>query len=275
MTKYSIIIPAFNEEELIGALLTALSVPEILRLCEIIVVCNGCDDRTHEISTSFKDVTTAESRPGKSNALNKGDQIAGDLFPRLYMDADVQISPESVLLLLRSLDTSSVRAAAPVVQYATENYSFLVRRWSCAHETIPRLVQRRLQRMDGGGLYGVSRAGRGRFGLFPDIRADDTFFFNQFTPDERILVKDALAVVRPAKTVRQLIRTQTRIVIGNRELALLFPSSDFEPTPNSTKWIASWRKPQLINVMVWIGVAVVVRLRIFAKRNSEVREPWR
>jgi hypothetical protein len=27
--------------------------------------------------------------------------------------------------------------------------------------------------------------------------------------------------------------------------------------------------------MVWIGVAVVVRLRIFAKRNSEVREPWR
>ena len=53
---YSIIVPAFNEEELLPATLTRLreAMERVSRLSgELIVTDNGSDDRTAEIAASF------------------------------------------------------------------------------------------------------------------------------------------------------------------------------------------------------------------------------
>ena len=62
------------------------------RQLEIIVACNGCTDETARIARGFDGVTVLElEQPSKAAALNAGDAAASH-WPRLYVDADVQIS---------------------------------------------------------------------------------------------------------------------------------------------------------------------------------------
>lgn len=67
------------------------------------MVCNGCSDNTAEIARRFEGVTVLESEmPSKPAALNAGD-AAATRWPRLYLDADAQISPSAVRDVLDAL----------------------------------------------------------------------------------------------------------------------------------------------------------------------------
>jgi glycosyltransferase involved in cell wall biosynthesis len=275
VTKSSIIIPAFNEEASIGALLTVLSTPEIDSVCEIFVICNGCSDTTFAIASSFENVSTSESLPGKSRALNQGDRLANDLFPRLYLDADVRISSDSVLSLLQSLDTSKARVAGPRVEYDLDHRPFVVQRFYRAQETVPCFRQWRSEHLEGRGVYGTNHAARRRFGEFPEIRADDAFFDRQYVSAEKITVDSSLAKISTPTSVGQLIRNEMRAAVGNRELALLSPESVPKSVSTKPKWISSWRHPQISNLVVWLLVEVWVRIRIILRLGSKRRESWR
>ena len=83
----SVVIPAYNEEAVIGRLLTSLRGRSAGD--EIIVVCDGCSDRTAEVARSFAGVEVIEkARGGKPSALNAGDGRA-TRFPRFFVDADI------------------------------------------------------------------------------------------------------------------------------------------------------------------------------------------
>ncbi|MGC1419877.1 MAG: glycosyltransferase [Acidimicrobiales bacterium] len=275
MTKFSIIIPAFNEEASIGSLLSVLSGADFLQICEVFVICNGCDDATFEIASSFTGLTTSESAPGKTHALNRGDLLAGNLFPRLYLDADVTISQDSVLALLRALDTDVVGVAGPRVEYDFARRPFIVRRFFRAYETVPGLLHWRLSHMEGRGVYGVSRTARARFGEFPDVRADDAFFDRQFTYQEKQNVDDALTIISVPESMKQLVRSEVRVAAGNRELLSRFPDLKPRPTSNRPKWIATWRDPQLVNLAIWLAVHLWVRCLVVLRSGANRREPWR
>ena len=89
----SVIIPAHNEAAVIARTLAPLAPLAAAGQLEVIVACNGCTDHTAAIARGFDGVTVLElGQSSKAAALNAGDAAASH-WPRLYLDADVQISP--------------------------------------------------------------------------------------------------------------------------------------------------------------------------------------
>src|SRR5882757_6876424 len=111
----SIVIPAHNEERVIGRLLDALlaGAPDAERP-DIVVVCNGCTDGTAKQAGARPGVRVVEiPAPSKHLALRTGDEHARG-FPRLYVDADVVIGAAGVRALAGALAAApELLAAAP------------------------------------------------------------------------------------------------------------------------------------------------------------------
>ncbi len=101
----SIIIPARNEEQNIGKLLSSIR-NQIFKVGEVIVVNDNSTDRTKEISQSFMArIIDSEPLPegwkGKPWACWQGAQTAtGDLF--VFLDADTVIEPDGLHKLIDS-----------------------------------------------------------------------------------------------------------------------------------------------------------------------------
>lgn len=94
--KVAVIVPAYNEELRIADVLrpiTAASLPH-----EILVVCDGCSDRTAEIARTFPEVTVIELKQnvGKGGAMAMGVTSTGcDII--CFVDADlVNLRPEHI-----------------------------------------------------------------------------------------------------------------------------------------------------------------------------------
>lgn len=111
------IIPAHNEASVIARTLAPLAPLAAAGKIEVVVVCNGCSDNTAAIARGFEGVTVLEiGRPSKSAALNAGD-AAATKWPRLYLDADVQISQHAVRDVLTALEAGGPLAARPAVHF--------------------------------------------------------------------------------------------------------------------------------------------------------------
>src|SRR5690242_3707461 len=103
----SVVIPAHNEERYLGATLGALH-RQTYRFFEIIVVANGCNDRTQAVARGrcHRVIVLPEKNLGKSR--NLGAQMAyGDLL--LFLDADTILEPMALKQIAE--DFSSTDAA--------------------------------------------------------------------------------------------------------------------------------------------------------------------
>lgn len=217
----SVIIPAHNEEAVIGRCLQALEPhlrPDSHRPVEIIVVANGCVDctvaRVTELAARLHRIRLIELAKGsKHAALNAGD-AAAHAFPRIYLDADIELSPQAMTALIDALSTDRPRVAAPSIRFHTEQADTVVRAYYRCFAALPYVRQG----LVGLGVYGVSRAGRSRFDSFPAFIADDLFVQRLFGPDERLVV-DGEFTVRVPNTARDLLAVRTRVARGNAQLA--------------------------------------------------------
>lgn len=109
MVKISIIIPAYNEEKRIKKTLESYTffLKKHFKNYEIIVVCNGCTDKTPEIVKNFSDervkIIIFEEKIGKGGSIKEGFKIAeGEIIG--YLDADGSTLPESVLNLIENIN---------------------------------------------------------------------------------------------------------------------------------------------------------------------------
>lgn len=85
--RFSIIIPARNEEFYIAKCLESLNKQNFKGKCEIIVVDNDSCDKTADIAKEYGATVLSEKRKGISNALIKGCQFAtGGIL--VFTDAD-------------------------------------------------------------------------------------------------------------------------------------------------------------------------------------------
>src|SRR5580765_7856518 len=110
----SVVMPAHNEAPVIRRTLEALTNGAAPGELEVIVVCNGCTDDTAAVARTVPGpIRVIDSQvASKVKALNLGDQEARG-FPRVYIDADVLMSVDSLRKLARRLEDGSILAAAP------------------------------------------------------------------------------------------------------------------------------------------------------------------
>jgi glycosyltransferase involved in cell wall biosynthesis len=213
----SVVVPAHNEEAVIGRCLKTLLEEAPLGELEVYVVANGCSDRTAQIALEFPGVTVIETAAAsKAAALNDGD-AAAVTFPRFFLDADVELHYSALQKTAESMWKSGALIAAPGLTWDREGRSFGVRAYYRVWAELPygsgNLV--------GNGVFALSEDARKRFDRFPPIIADDLFIRNIYAPEERLSVKEASFLIHPPRTVRDLVRVLRRQQVGNAELKLL------------------------------------------------------
>ena len=209
----SVVIPAHNEASVIRRCLDRLFTGIVPGEMEVIVVCNGCRDDTAALARSCgHPVQVLELRvASKSAALRAGDAVARTL-PRLYLDADVVLPGPSARRVAERLSAGAV-AARPPVAYSSGASSAAVRRYFRARSRMPSL-QRGLW---GAGVYGLSAAGRARFGTFPDVTADDLWIDLLFERTEIEIVDCEPVVVAVPHRTRDLAHVLRRAYRGKAE----------------------------------------------------------
>jgi glycosyltransferase involved in cell wall biosynthesis len=258
----SVVMPAHNEAGILAERLEGLlrSLPP--GAVEIVVVANGCSDDTAAIARSLPGVRVVElSEPSKIAALNAGDREVA-AFPRIYLDADIRIAGETLLGLAGALRTEAALIAAPHATFDLTGCTWPVRAFFA--------VFRRLPYAGGGlvglGVYGISEAGRQRFGEFPDVVADDLYVQRLFGPEERRTVDGIFEIVVP-RTTRDLLAVRTRVARGNRQIASQVDDLGLEPVSTTGGTLGAMlrtvgRRPWLLPAaVVYVAVTLVARTR--------------
>jgi len=217
--KISIIIPAHNEADVIADCLQRLVRPCELLEPEIIVVCNGCSDRTAEIVRSFDQVLCIETEvAGKAHALNLGDKAAS-YFPRFYLDADIRFSLNDISVVVEAMKEKAALLAVPRAQMDLRGSSWAVKSYYDIWCNLPYCREG----MYGAGVYAVSEEGRKRFTEFPAINSDGLFIRGLFNRDEKIGVREAVSVVLAPTSMRGLITIKARGRMGIQRFKRNYP----------------------------------------------------
>lgn len=213
--RAAVIIPAHNEATVIGRCLTTLLEAAEPWEFEVVVACNGCGDATAEVAR--------QAAPGarvleigeanKARALQAGDEAALG-FPRIYLDADIELDTASARLLAGTLTGERAAvAASPAMVVRLDDRPWTIRAFYQVWRSLPWSGTTHL----GDGCYGLSAAGRARFTRWPALVADDLFANRLFAPAERRSVPGATFVVHPPRTIRSLTNVRTRVYAGNLE----------------------------------------------------------
>ncbi|MEV8513117.1 glycosyltransferase [Dactylosporangium sp. NPDC051484] len=213
----SIVIPAHNEASVIGRNLARLLEGTAPGEFDVIVVPNACTDRTAEVAAAVTGVRVIESPiPGKVPALRLGDE-ACLTFPRVYLDADVELTAASVRALVAACARPGVLACSPVPELDLARVGRLIGRVHRVHDR----MMAPLRALAGAGVYVLTEAGHARVFPMPDVISDDGWVHASFAPHERAVVAEARSVVRPARTVGAHLDRRVRVRRGNRQLAAL------------------------------------------------------
>jgi glycosyltransferase involved in cell wall biosynthesis len=264
----SIVIPAHDEEAVLGRCLAALRVGAPPDAFEVVVVCNGCRDRSAEVARRAGVVVLETAERGKPAALNLGD-AAATAFPRFYLDADVEVTGAALADVARVLSSGRALAAAPCLELDYAGVSLASRAYHAVWRRLPYVRERHV----GSGVVGLSAEGRRRFDRFPDAIADDLFLYHLFAPHERLTVASATFTVRPARTLAELVRRKTRVHAGNAELRGrgLAPHAGTQ-----TAWVrVVLARPWLLPCApVYLGVSLASQLRARRKLRSGALGVW-
>jgi cellulose synthase/poly-beta-1,6-N-acetylglucosamine synthase-like glycosyltransferase len=153
----SVIIPAFNEEKVIGNMLESLHKTNYPKpKIEIIVVASGSSDRTVAICEQYQDrlnlkiLTDPLPKKGKPAALNLGlRHVSYDII--CVYDADTEFEPNTLQYLIRNFSNPAIVATSGPV---------LVQNWS--DNTLTRGIALEYTYLSGTGLFHEIRARLGR-----------------------------------------------------------------------------------------------------------------
>lgn len=216
---FSVVIPARDDAEALGALLEILLLETNLALW-VVVALNGEGIPAMEAIVSVHQsgfeaaghrlVSVRSEHPSKIAALNAGDR-ARPKGPVAYIDADAVLSPGSLAIVADVLKSESPRLAAPrrllILPKGRVSRSY-ARIWN----RVPNVSS-----FIGGGFYGVNASGRKRWDRFPSVVGDDMWVFSQFAENERTIVEAASFEMRFPED-NALLHTLRRWRRGNREL---------------------------------------------------------
>lgn len=260
----AVLIPASNEEGLIGACLSALVASDPVPCgVEVVVAANGCRDATVARAEDWRAPIEGRgwrlhvldlAEGGKIGALNAAD-AATSAPARLYLDADVTVSPPLLAQIVAALDRAAPAYASGRLRITARGA--VARAYARLWARVPFMARG----VPGCGLFAVNSAGRARWGEFPQVIADDTFVRLQFAPKERI------AVPAPydwpiAEGFGRLVRVRRRQDAGVREIAARFPAlmRNEDKAPTGAGGLMRLALAAPVAFAVYASVAIAVRL---------------
>ena len=270
MTTASILIPAHNEAEYLPACLEALLASDPVARVEVIVIANGCTDNTVALAEGFADRFAALGwalevldlpTGGKLAALNAGEAVArGQAL--IYVDADVAVTPPLVAQLAKALARPDAAYASgrPVV---TGGQDWLTRAFTRFWLKTPFMTRG----VPGFGVFAMNRAGRDRWGDWPDIISDDTFARLHFASEERMSVPAGYHWPM-IEGFSRLVQVRRRQDNGVAEIATLYPEllgNDDEGGGATPLWQRALRDP--VGMAAYCAVRLAGRLPVY--RNAK------
>ena len=263
-TRASIVIAAHNEEQVIARTLEALALSIRSGEFDVLVVCNGCTDRTAEIARGFTGVTVVElDIASKVAALREGDRLAG-AGPRIYLDADIVLTSRAATDVAAAL-TMGALAARPPRSFDVHNAAWVVRRWYALRQSLPSISGT----LWGAGCYALSEGGRARFAEFPDILSDDLFVHSLFSADEIVIVATDPVIITTPRRTADLLRVLRRHHRTQSEVAPAISPTGGRASQLSDIRALLRRNPLRI-VDVCVYVATIAYARMLARTGNTV-----
>lgn len=185
----------------------------------LIYVCNGCTDASAAYLRNLRDarITVIElPNPSKSAALRAGEATCSAL-PRFYVDADVDVTGKTIAALAREFDgDDAIELISPQLRFDLTHCGPLARRVNALWLELPHGSTSSFQQ-----VIGITAAGRARWGVMPDVTADDSFITAQVPAQLRRKVTTQSATVRPPASIAALFGVRLRILKGLDELAAM------------------------------------------------------
>jgi len=115
MPRYSVVIPAYNEERLLGRLLDTLDIARaaygLVDAIEVVVADNASTDRTTEIAASRGCRVVSVEKRVIAAVRNAGARAARGEY-LAFVDADSQVHPQTFIAIDRALATGRVVGGA-------------------------------------------------------------------------------------------------------------------------------------------------------------------
>jgi cellulose synthase/poly-beta-1,6-N-acetylglucosamine synthase-like glycosyltransferase len=237
----TVIIPAHDEEVALRRCLEGLARQTYGGPVEVIVVANGCEDDTAEVALESRALLPAnlslkviEVRvAAKWQALNAADEAARS-EARIYLDADIVLSPNALEELLGAFAEEGPRLVQPRVVVAWGVHSYPVRAFVRVWSALPYVRDQVL----GLGCYAVNAPGRARWDVFPPLGADDTYVRFRFDDADKRVVRGATMTLSFPATLRELILVRGRWCRLSREVRRMEP---FLPPTERRRWAAAAR----------------------------------
>ncbi|OBV11217.1 glycosyltransferase [Erythrobacter dokdonensis] len=278
-TAFTVIIPAHNEEAVIARCLNVLlaDVPADSKM-QVIIAANGCSDDTVAIARKVAPGAVVLDLPvgSKTAAMNAANREAL-YFPRIYLDADVQCSYDSLQAVAQVLREPGIMTAAPALRMDLSRSNWLARAYYRVWLTQP-YVKRALV---GSGCFGLSKAAYERIGDFPPITGDDIWVYSRFSETERRnIANDAEGrpvwfLVSPPRRAIDQIRVETRRRLGNEQVLRDYPSPHYAGSNNAGDlYDALHEGASVLDVLIYLAIKAVVRLRVRRVKRKRKDIVW-
>lgn len=260
----AVVIPAYNEERTIARTLNSLVRDMKHGEFEIVVVCNGCLDRTADVARSAcpsARVLQTEIA-SKTAALNLG-LAATKVTPVVFLDADIKTSAAAVRDLVSALEAAGHDLAFGKAQFNISKCTGPVREFYHAWQMNPYFDGGKV-----GGFFAVSEAGLERLGSFPVLTNDDEFVRRKLSASA-VFVPAATYIVEPPRTLSSLIQVRSRVYRGNSELF----SKDIPIAANQQRRNASRFITRLVCApQAWAGAVVFAFVALSAHARNKFRQ---
>lgn len=257
MTRTTILIPAHDEAAVIGRTLWYLSRGLPFDRFRIIVIANGCSDATAaRARAALPQAEVIETdRPGKCHALNLGARAAGPGATLICLDADLDVTAESLAALVEPLHSGTALAACGKMEVVTPDVSPLVRLFYQGWRTNPYFARGKF-----GGVFALSPQAAARVFPLPDVTADDEYIRRSLSADEIAFVPGCRFVARAPRTLASLVRVRRRHLRGAQEIARLGKARPERGSARRMLRHALTSPRDALPVAVFVMVMVWVRL---------------
>ncbi|WP_326562882.1 glycosyltransferase family 2 protein [Micromonospora sp. NBC_01796] len=263
----SVVIAAHNEAAVLPRCLRRLLDGAAPGEFEVLVVANGCTDATAEAARSVPGVQVVELvEASKAAALNAGDEAA-TRFPRIYLDADIELSAAGARTLASAVTADTLLAAAPARRLDVSGRPLAVRGYYAINSRLPAFRDA----LFGRGAIVLSAAGRARFDRFPGLVADDLFLDSLFEVGEKREIGAVTTVVATPRQTRDLLRRLGRVRAGN---AAMRATDNRVRRARRASWLVDVVLPRPWLLPAGVCYAALTVLAGIAGRRNATQQGW-